>query len=85
VTLKEYGKAKVFLINQDRFPPVDTTLLEKMDEQINVRRQEFNTLTEESKELARMLGDATASQTNEEIMAQIEKLRLDNEILLDRL
>ena len=32
VTLKEYGKAKVFLINQDRFPEVDPTLLDELDE-----------------------------------------------------
>lgn len=32
VTLKEYGKAKVFLICQDRFPEVDTTLLDELDE-----------------------------------------------------
>lgn len=32
ITLKEYGKAKVFLINQSRFPEVDTSLLEAMDD-----------------------------------------------------
>ena len=32
VTLKEYGKAKIFLINQDRFPKVDTELLANLDE-----------------------------------------------------
>jgi len=32
VTLKEYGKAKVFLVNQDRFPEVDTSLLEQLDD-----------------------------------------------------
>jgi hypothetical protein len=38
VSLKEYGKAKVFLVNQDRFPEVDSSLLEQLDEQINLRR-----------------------------------------------
>ena len=32
VTLKEYGKAKVFLISQDRFPPVDPKLLDELDQ-----------------------------------------------------
>lgn len=35
VTLKEFGKAKVFMINQDRFPEVDKAELEALDEQIN--------------------------------------------------
>jgi len=64
VTLKEYGKAKVFLINQDRFPEVDTSLLEQLDDQINVRREEFNTLSEEAKQLKKQLDDATGSHTN---------------------
>ena len=32
ITTKEYGKAKVFLVNQDRFPKVDTALLDALDE-----------------------------------------------------
>jgi hypothetical protein len=32
VSLKEYGKAKVYLVNQDRFPEVDNSLLEQLDE-----------------------------------------------------
>lgn len=51
VSLKEYGKAKVFLINQDRFPAVDTKLLEELDEQINIRRDELYKLTDTVKEL----------------------------------
>lgn len=64
ITLKEYGKAKVFLINQDRFPEVDTELLGKLDEQINLRREEFNKLNEEAKELKKILEDSTSSHTN---------------------
>jgi hypothetical protein len=30
--MKEFGKAKVFMINQDRFPAVDNKQLEKLDE-----------------------------------------------------
>ena len=32
LTLKEYGKAKVYLISQNRFPKVDPKLLETLDE-----------------------------------------------------
>lgn len=38
VSLKEYGKAKVFLINQDRFPEVDKSQLEALDSEINSHR-----------------------------------------------
>lgn len=41
VTQKDYGKAKVFLANQDNFPNVDPALLDAMDEQITVRRTEY--------------------------------------------
>ena len=39
VTLKEYGKAKVFLISQDRFPSVDPKLLDELDQKITEKRE----------------------------------------------
>lgn len=51
ITLKEYGKAKVFLANQDNFPTVDPALLDAMDDQINVRRTEYNELADKVKDL----------------------------------
>lgn len=44
LTLKEYGKAKVYLINQDLFPETSKEQLAMMDEQIELRREEFNGL-----------------------------------------
>jgi fumarate hydratase class II len=58
--------------------------LEKLDEQINVRRQEFNTLVEEGKGLGRELSDATSTQTNQELTAMISKLTTDNATLLEK-
>ena len=81
VTLKEYGKAKVFLINQDRFPNVDPQLLEAMDDQINIRRDEYHKLNDETKELNKALTEATASQTNSQLSDMIEKLGKENESL----
>jgi len=46
VTLKEYGKAKIFLINQDRFPAVDNSLLEDLDIQIADRRTQYNIIAD---------------------------------------
>jgi hypothetical protein len=58
--------------------------LEKLDEQINVRRQEFNTLVEEGKVLGRELSEATSTQTNQELTAMISKLTTDNAALLEK-
>lgn len=32
ITCKEFGKAKVFMINQDWFPEVDTKFLDGLDD-----------------------------------------------------
>ena len=40
-TLKEYGKAKVYLINQDLFDEASAEQTLILDEQIKVRRDEF--------------------------------------------
>ena len=58
--------------------------MEKLDEQINVRRQEFNTLVEEGKVLGRELSEATSTQTNQELTAMISKLTTDNAALLEK-
>lgn len=69
VTLKEYGKAKVYLINQDRFPEVDPALLDSLDEQVNQRRAKHNELTDKSKALDRQLKENTSSLTNGQLKA----------------
>ena len=65
VSCKEYGKAKVFLVNQNRFPEIDTTILEQLDDQINVRRDEYNKLAEQVKVCDKELKECTSSMTNE--------------------
>ena len=45
VTLKEYGKAKVYLINQDRFPVVDNKVLEGLDDEIVKLKEEYAEMT----------------------------------------
>jgi hypothetical protein len=44
LTLKEYGKAKIFLINQDLFDTASEDQLTVLDEQIKVRKDEFKIL-----------------------------------------
>ena len=44
LTCKEYGKAKVYLINQDLFPETNNEQLKMLDEQIQVRKEEYDGL-----------------------------------------
>ena len=44
LTCKEYGKAKVYLINQDLFPVTSKEQLALLDDQISVRKKEFDEL-----------------------------------------
>lgn len=41
LTCKEYGKAKIYLINQDLFDTASEDQLTILDEQIKVRKDEF--------------------------------------------
>lgn len=81
VTLKEYGKAKIFLINQDRFPKVDLELLNGLDITIAGKKEEFTQHSEETKELEKKFKEATSSHTNEDLASMIEKLVLQNETM----
>ena len=44
MTLKEYGKAKVFIINQNRFPTIDNTVLDELDDQIKDLKESLNSI-----------------------------------------
>ena len=48
-TMKAYGKAKIFLINQDLFDTATEDQLTILDEQIKVRKDEWVELTEKAK------------------------------------
>jgi len=64
IVQKDYGKAKVFLVNQDRFPAVDPEALAEMDEQIATRRDNFTELDTKVKELDKELKETVNSLTN---------------------
>lgn len=50
-----------------------------MDDQINLRREEFNELNDTNKNLKKMLEEATNSYTNDQLRNMIEKLKNENE------
>ena len=84
VALKQYGAAKVWLIDQKRFPEVDPSLLDSMDEQINVRRLEFNDLIEKNKALEKELKEATSSLSNQQLADLVTKLTSENASMSQR-
>ena len=51
LTCKEYGKAKIYLINQDLFQTTTPDELLLLDEQIKLRKDEYETLATELKTL----------------------------------
>ena len=46
ISVKDYGKSKVYIINQDRFGEVDEEQLYKMDEDISEKKWELEDLVE---------------------------------------
>ena len=85
VARKDYGASKVWLISQDRFPEVDTSLLDSLDDQINVRRTELNTLLDSNKANDKVLKELTVTQTNDQLADLLTKLTSDIESLETRL
>lgn len=71
---KTYGKQKVYVFNQEQFPPLDEKQLKEMDSQI----AELNTSLREKE---RQLGEAethlkalTATPTTQEAQDRVEKV-----------
>lgn len=63
---------------------MDQSLLLALDEQINVRREEFNALAETTKGMTKELTAATDSYTNDQLISMIEKLKVENKDLDER-
>jgi hypothetical protein len=61
---KEYGKAKVFLINMDCFPETSPEQLRLLDEQIFVRKDECRELEDAQKLVKDKLKEASTGQSN---------------------
>jgi hypothetical protein len=64
LTCKEYGKAKIFLINQDCFPETNPEQLRLLDEQIQVRKDELRELEDALKLNKDKFKEASIGQSN---------------------
>ena len=74
LVLKEYGKAKIYVINQDLYPDTSTEDLEKLDDQIKVRKEEMDKFQAQLKELQAEFKKITVEPTNQELDDMIKKL-----------
>ncbi len=51
LTCKEYGKAKIYLANQDNFPTTSTVELSKLDEKIKSHKDSLTEYQSKLKEI----------------------------------
>jgi hypothetical protein len=51
LTCKEYGKAKIYLVNQDLFQATTNEELAELDEQIKTKKDEYDVLRTELKQM----------------------------------
>lgn len=68
---KEFGKAKVYLANQDKFPETNPKQLEELDETISGKRQKLEEAQTELKNLQAKLKELTASMSNQQYEIEI--------------
>ena len=83
--VKEYGKTKIYMINQDIFPDASTEDLDRLDEQISVMKGEWEDLKNQLKELTVEVKRITSEPTNKELDDEIAKLEKEDKNLAKKL
>jgi len=73
IQMKEYGKSKIYLMNQKNIPDVDENEVDKLNKRLNKLKEEFATENDEYKEMQASLKSFQAQPTNAEVDADIEK------------
>jgi 26S proteasome regulatory subunit, ATPase 3, interacting protein len=71
--MKEFGKAKVYLLNQGSIPTVDEKDMERLKANLNKVKKEHDAVNEEVKDLNAMLKDLNSQLTDEQIEEEIKK------------
>jgi hypothetical protein len=77
LTCKEYGKANIYLVNQDLFPETSPDELNDLDDQIKERKDTYDALATSLKSLQGSLKEANGGMTNTELEAEIAQIRKD--------
>lgn len=72
---KEFGKAKIYLLNQQNIPQVSVEDMDKLKENLNEIKKEHTKLSEEVKEMNTYLKNLNNQLTNEQLTEEIEKYK----------
>lgn len=78
LSCKEYGKAKVYLANQDLFPETSKDELNELDEQIQAQRKLLEERQNSLKSKKHALNEITQSLSNKALLEKLAKLKEDN-------
>jgi len=78
LSCKEFGKAKVYLANQDKFPTTSQAELDALDAIISTKREQLDGAQNELKGLQAKLKDLTSTMSNEQFLHEIESLKVLN-------
>jgi septal ring factor EnvC (AmiA/AmiB activator) len=70
--MKEYGKAKVYLLNQNNIPEVDKSELETLNTELNRRREKLTQLNEKTKEMNAKLKEILSELTNDQLDQELK-------------
>ena len=62
---KEFGRAKIYLVNQDLYPEVSKSELAKLDDSIAAKRDNFNRLKNIQKDLLTQLKQVQSTPSNQ--------------------
>jgi len=73
--VKEFGKAKVYLLNQSTIPQVDEKEMEKLKKKVAERKAELVKTQGEVKDYQATLKELTAQLTDDQIKSEIEKYK----------
>ena len=72
---KDFGKSRIYFMNQASLPIPDQSKLDQLDEEIKEKTVTLSELKTEVKALQQTLRDASAEMTDEELKTEVARLR----------
>ena len=72
---KEFGKAKVYLFNQQNIPQIDAEDMDKLKKELAKAKQDHDAAKEEVKEMNQNLKMLTNQLTNKQVVNEIAKYK----------
>jgi len=81
---KVYGKAKIYVINQDEFPKIDAENLKNIENENDVKTQELKAAKDRLKEVKSALSKYAKVKSPKELEFNANKLRVANRKLLEQ-